>query len=504
MVFNVCRITPLVRNCDKLYAASVKVLGTRFVHALMRPTFFDHFCGGETTEDIKPCVDRMMKQGVGSILDYAAEADEEAVTEHASAGEAAKSERYQLKDEALCDARMKIFLDAVEAVKEATPTGFAAVKITALVNPLLLERISLCVVKLAQLFERIRLGKEAQIENLSYMDHHRIDRSGDIEIDVFVKHWQQYFKVENEEELRSMINDMDADNSGFISFLEWSSSIGLTEINALVRTCLDKGPMYHAALDDDEIKLYLAAVYRVETILDLAAKLNIRVMIDAEALSYQPAIDLMVLDFQRKYNRDTIPIVYQTYQTYLKGMDQKVMRDLERSRTEGWHCAAKIVRGAYMVSERKIAELQGLESPIHDTYKETEANFHKVIESMLTHNVGAPPNSPPGSGEAEILVASHNRDSVAFTVQLIQKLERNRDNVHFGQLLGMGDHLTSTLGAHGYKAYKYVPYGPMGDVVPYLIRRTQENSTFLGSQGVQEERGLLTKELARRIIPFKS
>merc|ERR1739845_55872 len=107
-----------------------------------------------------------------------------------------------------------------------------------------------------------------------------------------------------------------------------------------------------------------------------------------------------------------------------------------------------------------------------------------------------------GGHPAEVLVATHNRGSIERTLQRMDELGTDKNKVYFGQLLGMADHLTFVLGANGYKAYKYVPYGPIDEVMPYLIRRTQENSTFLGSAGVQEERGMVGKELRRRLIGF--
>merc|ERR1712151_1359437 len=102
------------------------------------------------------------------------------------------------------------------------------------------------------------------------------------------------------------------------------------------------------------------------------------------------------------------------------------------------------------------------------------------------------------------MVATHNLSTVQLVVHKMRELEIPvTAGVYMGQLLGMADHLTMTLGGHGYKAYKYVPYGPVGEVVPYLIRRTQENSTFLGSPGVAEERSIIWSELCRRLIPFR-
>lgn len=170
---------------------------------------------------------------------------------------------------------------------------------------------------------------------------------------------------------------------------------------------------------------------------------------------------------------------------------------MERSHKEGWHFGAKVVRGAYMVSEREKARQRGVESPVCETYQDTEASFHTTIDMILGHNAGG----ALGRG-AEILIASHNQGSIEHTVRRMDELKKDKNQVYFGQLMGMADHLTYTLGMNGYKAYKYVPYGPIDEVVPYLIRRTQENSAILGSPGVQEERSMVGRELLRRMRPF--
>merc|ERR1711957_378776 len=127
-------------------------------------------------------------------------------------------------------------------------------------------------------------------------------------------------------------------------------------------------------------------------------------------------------------------------------------------------------------------------------------SFHRVIDIVLQRIHEATNDECVPS--AEIMVATHNRHSVALVVDSMRRLGLPcTSGIYFGQLLGMADHVTMTLGQRGYKAYKYVPYGPVDKVMPYLIRRTQENSTFLGSPGVQEERRLLWSELKRRLSP---
>jgi len=507
-VFQTCAIGPIVRHCDQLYALALKVLGGRLTHWAMRHTFFNHFCAGETRSDILPRMSELQALGVGGILDYAAEAKDEAehaVDESSTVGAPLSSRKYDYKGEVLCDANAEIFLDAIRAVRDATPNGFAAIKLSGLGNPVLLERMSTCLVEMARLFGRLSDENSDGTAAKATEPFFCMDRSFKISYDSFIQGWQRYFSVGDGEDLREIFQKLDTDRDGFINYLDWSAGMRLSEINSLVRKCLHQGPLYRSALDDEDVELYFNLIGRTRRIIDLAQELDVRVMIDAEWLDIQPAIDHIVLHLQRLYNRGSRPVVFNTYQTYLKGMDTRVVRDLQRSTQEGWHFGAKVVRGAYMVSERKKAQLRGVVSPVCDSYEETEANFHRAIDAVLGHGVGS---TAVGAGagvsvcEPEILVASHNRSSIEFTLRRMEELGKDKDKVYFGQLLGMADHLTFTLGANGYNAYKYVPYGPIDEVVPYLIRRTQENSAILGSAGVQEERRMVTAELARRLSPF--
>ena len=111
------------------------------------------------------------------------------------------------------------------------------------------------------------------------------------------------------------------------------------------------------------------------------------------------------MNLQRKYNAGENRVVFCTYQMYLRGMVQRVHRDLARSKAEGWHFAAKVVRGAYMVSERQKASARGVESPVCATYEETEENYHEGLLAILRHNLGASPPAAaalPGAGPAEV------------------------------------------------------------------------------------------------------
>lgn len=514
MIFKVCSLGFIVRNCDALYSWSSKILGSTLTHGSLRYSFFNHFCAGETASEIVPRMETLRGHGVGGILDYAAEAKEgetpqtEAVpSSEEMVGAPLSSRKYDYRGEAVCDANAEIFLDAVRAVKDATPDGFAAIKLSGLGNPVLLERMSTCLFEIAFFFHK--LSDRGELPRGT--PFHLIDRSFKLDYEAFSKGWRENFVVESEEELRKKFEALDVFKDGMVSYMEWSNGIRLSEINSLVRTCTEEGPLFRAALDDEEVELYMNMIGRVTKIMDLAKELKVRVMIDAEWMDIQPAIDHIVLFLQRMYNMGDQPIVFQTYQTYLKGMEKSVMLDLKRSRREGWRFGAKVVRGAYMVSERRKAGERNVESPINESYEDTEAEFHATLDAILAHTAleQAPPLLPghvegPGrTAGAEVLVASHNRLSVERTLRKVEEFDFNRQHVYFGQLLGMADHLTFTLGANGYKAYKYVPYGPIDEVVPYLIRRTQENSAILGSEGVQEERRMVRQELRRRMNPLR-
>lgn len=190
-----------------------------------------------------------------------------------------------------------------------------------------------------------------------------------------------------------------------------------------------------------------------------------------------------------EYN-GTTPIIFNTYQCYLKQSHVLLLEDMERARREGYVFAAKLVRGAYLELERKRAAEQGYPSPVWDTIQETHVNYDRSVVAVL---------ADVKTHKAEVMVASHNEDSIELTVRAMAKhgLPPSGSGVYFGQLLGMADNLTFTLGQKGYEAFKYVPYGPIQLVLPYLIRRAQENSAIMGA-GVAKQMSLLRTELHRR------
>ena len=165
--------------------------------------------------------------------------------------------------------------------------------------------------------------------------------------------------------------------------------------------------------------------------------------------------------------------------------------DMELSRREGFLFGAKIVRGAYIEQERLRAVTVGYPDPIHDCYEDTNRAYNDMVCAVLEE---------VRINNANLMIATHNHESVQYAVDIMERCGIKPDNmVFFGQLLGMCDAVTYALGCSGYLAYKYVPYGPVDEVMPYLTRRAMENRSLM--KGVVTERQMLWKELKRR---FKS
>jgi len=460
-----------------------RILGKRLTSWILKKTFFGHFCGGETAEEIYPVIDQLRKNGVGAVLDYAAEADinnQKVINKYLEEG--VKSTRlYEYEGEEKCDASVKIFLSCIETTG-ARADGFAAIKLTALGKPEFLERISLVLAEIRSHFRSFAVDQ---------LDLDEYDRK--ISLPQFKEGVKKLGVGVSEEVMEKIFKNMDTDRSGFIEYLEWIDYLSLTneETRPFFTEWIDSGKEVIPRLTATEKKQMENMIKRLEVIAEVAAKKKVRLMVDAEQTYFQPAIDHFVLNLQRKYNKD-FPVIFGTYQAYLKDSYKRVILDLQRAQNDNFIFAAKIVRGAYMVQERRRAAEHKYPDPLHASIEDTHSNYHTIIQQILTHDQ---PN--------EIMVASHNEDSIRMTTALLANSKRTTpQRVFFGQLLGMCDYVSFTLGRNGFSVYKYLPYGPVHEVIPYLIRRAEENSDILGR--TVKERKMLTAELKRRLLPFSS
>lgn len=450
---------------------------------LLKATYFGHFCAGTNEQDIAPTVKFLETCGVGSILDYAAEADVEEETAApspapAAAAAPAKEKKiinqcrvYDYKNEEICDGHVKTFEKSITAVRNVSPTGFAAIKITALGNPELLKRASATLTALKQLFFKLD------------------NKTGFVSKADFLKTFATAVEGSSAEKI---FETMDTNKDGQIDYIEWSNGINLEDLHLLTSHCSVQGPLFSSVLNEEERKLYARMRERTNHLAALARQMGVRLMIDAEHTYFQPAIDVITAELMRKYNTpDSFPVIFSTYQMYLKDSEERLHTDIERARKGGYKFAAKLVRGAYMVLERDYAEKNGLPDPIHNTLEETHKNYNENMRKVI--------GKIAEGRDIEVMAATHNQRSVELVLEAMQEHKLGPEaGVYFGQLMGMMDHLTFNLGAKGYKAYKYVPYGKVREVMPYLIRRAQENSSPFGGAALELE--MLNSEIKRRLF----
>ncbi|KAF4011526.1 hypothetical protein G4228_002885 [Cervus hanglu yarkandensis] len=241
---------------------------------------------------------------------------------------------------------------------------------------------------------------------------------------------------------------------------------------------------------EEEERQMTRMLQRMDVLAKKASQAGVRLMVDAEQTYFQPAISRLTLEMQRRFNVER-PLIFNTFQCYLRDAYDNVTLDVELARREGWCFGAKLVRGAYMTQERARALEVGYEDPINPTYEATSIVYHRCLDYVLEelkHNA-----------RAAVMVASHNEDTVRFTLRRMEELGLHPADrqVYFGQLLGMCDQISFPLGQAGFPVYKYVPYGPVMEVLPYLSRRALENSGVM--KGAQRERQLLWQELKRRL-----
>ncbi|XP_042253873.1 hydroxyproline dehydrogenase [Thunnus maccoyii] len=261
------------------------------------------------------------------------------------------------------------------------------------------------------------------------------------------------------------------------------------DVNLLVRA-MDGEPINFPGLSEGEAAHFLCGLQRLNRIAEASVN-KVRVLVDAEYTYMNPALSLVTMAMMKKFNKDGAWI-WNTYQCYLKESRSLLLEALHLSKNEGFCFGVKLVRGAYMDKERKLAEKESRLDPIHKCWEDTNDSYNGSLDVMLDVITQNPERY-------RIIVATHNEESVRRAAKRIEELGIDKDggSVCFGQLLGMCDHVSLTLAKEGYAVYKSVPYGSVDDTLPYLVRRAQENRTVL--QGIRKERDLLRQELQRRL-----
>ncbi len=240
------------------------------------------------------------------------------------------------------------------------------------------------------------------------------------------------------------------------------------------------------ALTETELAEFERVRARCLKICKMAADKKVPIMIDAEESWIQDTIDELALDMMREFNKTNL-IVYNTYQMYRHDKLADMQADHLIAKESGFILGVKMVRGAYMEKERARALAMGYKSPIQPDKEASDVDYNKSLHYCIDN-----------LSEIGIVCGTHNEESCRYLTNLIteKSLPINHPHIYFAQLLGMSDNLSFNLADAGYNVTKYVPYGPIEAVMPYLFRRAQENTSVAGQTG--RELRLIEKEKARR------
>ncbi|TGZ50824.1 Proline dehydrogenase [Temnothorax longispinosus] len=549
VVYQMCSIEYIVEHNMKFMKLAKAMLGEKLFTKLMKATFYGHFVAGEDEVQITPVLNRLRQFGVKPILDYSVEEDisqEEAERREiqASVSEAGDEKRegplkkyhveksfadrrykvssartYFYLNEASCERNMDIFIRCLEAVaKDEVKTlqlkyppsqnitthaqadpypgasmgmGITAVKLTALGRPQLLLQLSEVIMRARQYTSDV-IGGEGAV-----LTHHA-------KPDDFRKKFEEAH-IKDEESVQKFLQKIQSDKEGVIHLFPWSGILDenyeLSETFQVPDIKTGKMVRLMSQLTSKEEEMFRNMIRRLNTIVTVADNLDVRIMIDAEQTYFQPAISRLTLEMMRKYNTKKA-VVFNTYQTYLQEAYNEVKTDLEQAERQNFYFGAKLVRGAYIEQERARAAAMGYPDPTNPTFEATTESYHKTLMECLRRmkqykDKGEDPK------KIGIMVASHNEDTVRFAIEKMKEIGISPEDkvICFGQLLGMCDYITFPLGQAGYSAYKYIPYGPVKEVLPYLSRRAQENRGILTK--IKKEKRLLLNEITRRIVRGK-
>lgn len=239
-------------------------------------------------------------------------------------------------------------------------------------------------------------------------------------------------------------------------------------------------------LSDSETKEWDRVVARFDKVCKASYDNNVALLIDAEESWIQRAVDDLVADMMRKYNKSK-PIVFNTLQMYRWDRLDYLKKLHKQAKKEQFYVGIKLVRGAYMEKEMERAEGKGYSSPICSSKEATDENYNSAIRYMV-ENIDF----------MSVFAGTHNEFSTYFLMNLMQEkgVKNNDSRIWFGQLFGMSDNISFNLANNGYNTAKYLPFGPVKEVMPYLIRRAEENTSVAGQ--INRELSMIKLERNRR------
>ena len=278
-----------------------------------------------------------------------------------------------------------------------------------------------------------------------------------------------------------------------ISIIEFAKNRKEIPFAVFKPTCLGSTDLFKKVskfekLNELENDSWNRVIQRFDKVCSKAFKQNIKILIDAEEVEVQNAIDELAIKMMRKYNL-TSPIVYNTVQMYRKDRLSYLAEMISNQLNDGVIFGLKLVRGAYMEKERNLAVSMNVESPICDSKDDTDKNFNSGLDFVFNN-----------LNRISFVCASHNEDSILKVMNMMEskKLKSNDNKIWFGQLYGMSDNISFNLASKNYNTFKILPFGSVKNLMPYLIRRAEENTSVQGQTG--RELQLILKERKRRAL----
>lgn len=295
---------------------------------------------------------------------------------------------------------------------------------------------------------------------------------------------EEFIKVIDYAATQSNIPFMSIKVTGLVRF-------GLLEtidagMNAIEGSLMNRYNAVIASLLESEREEWKRVIVRINKICQTGNDKNIGVLVDAEETWIQDPVDALTILMMDNFNKSKA-VVYNTMQLYRHDRLAFLKDSYEAAEQKNFILGAKLVRGAYMEKERKRAAEKNYSSPIQLNKKSTDNDYNAAVEFSI-NNIE----------KIAVIVATHNEESNLLATQVLDALNlpHNHPHIHFSQLYGMSDNITFNLAKSGCSVSKYLPFGPIEDVIPYLMRRAQENSSVSGQMG--RELGLIKKELNRR------
>ena len=258
------------------------------------------------------------------------------------------------------------------------------------------------------------------------------------------------------------------------------------KVTGLARFALLEKVHCNVELNSQEKREWQLLIRRMSFICSLAADLGVMILIDAEETWIQDAVNLVTDEMMSKYNRKKA-IIFNTFQLYCKGTLSFLEASHKVAKAKGYILGAKLVRGAYMEKERDRAKKLDYPNPIQEDKRHTDEDFDAAVNYCLEH-----------VSDISVFIGTHNEKSCYDAMSAMKDLNIPADHpfVYFSQLYGMSDNISFNMAHSGYNVAKYLPYGPVRDVIPYLLRRAEENTSIAGQSN--RELGLIQSEITRR------